>query len=91
MRITRSFIRSLPLGHNKTYCNVDEKSFFNVCTVCKQVSNIDRKFDYIIKRNMDDWSVNIEVKPYGYRKGLQSASPNEQGSLGEGDRTGGVD
>ena len=91
MKITRSFIRSLPLGHDMTYCNVDKKSYHNVLSICSQVSDIDEKFDYVVNRRKEEMSVRIQVKPYGYRKGLQAASPNEQGSLGESNGTGSVD
>ena len=91
MKITRDFIRSLPLEHDMTYCNVDKKSYHNVLATCSQVSSIDEKFDYIVTRNKEEMSVRIQVKPYGYRKRLQAASQDEQDSLGEGDGTGRVD
>lgn len=91
MKITRSFIRSLPLDHDRTYCNVDKTSYHNVLSICSQVSSIDEKFDYIVTRSKAEMSVRIQVKPYGYRQRLQGASPNEQGSLGEGNGTGVVD
>jgi hypothetical protein len=91
MRIDRKFIRSLPLDHDRTYCNVDKKSYHNVLSICSQVSSIDEKFDYIITRNKAEMSVRIQVKPYGYRKGFQSTSPHEQDSIGEGNGTGAVD
>jgi hypothetical protein len=87
MRITRKFLRELPIGHKATYKDVEVKSFNNVGTACTEVSRIDRVKEFIIKRDFEKWELTIEVQPYGYRKRLQDASPNEQGSLGESDRT----
>lgn len=79
MKITRSFLRSLPIGHKKTYYDVEVKSFNNVATTCTEVSRIDRNKDYIIKRDWDKWELTIEVQPYGYRQRLQNASKAQQG------------
>ena len=91
MKITRKFLRELPIGHKETYKDVEVKSFNNVATACTEVSRIDRVKDFIIKRDFDKWELTIEVKPYGYRKRLQKSSPNEQDSLGESNGTGVVD
>ena len=91
MKITREFLRNLPIGHKATYYDVEAKSFNNIGTTCTEVRRIDRNKDYIIKRDFDKWELTIEVQPYGYRKRLQDASQNEQGSTGEGNGTGGSD
>lgn len=91
MKITRKFLRELPIGHKETYKDVEVKSFNNVGTACTEVSRIDRVKEFIIKRDFEKWELTIEVQPYGYRKRLQDASQNEQSSTGEGNRTGGSD
>ena len=87
MKITRKFLRELPIGHKETYKDVEVKSFNNVGTACTEVSRIDRVKEFIIKRDFEKWELTIEVQPYGYRKRLQDASQNEQGSTGEGNGT----
>lgn len=79
MRITRNFLRSLPVGHKKTYTDVEPKSFENATTICTTLSRIERNKDYIITRDWDKWELTIEVQPYGYRKRLQAASKTQQG------------
>lgn len=93
MKITREFLRKLPIGHKATYYDVEAKSFNNVGTTCTEVRRIDRNKDYIIKRDFDKWKLTIEVQPYGYRERLQNASKAQQnvdgGSEGiEGTRQG---
>lgn len=93
MKITREFLRKLPIGHKATYYDVEAKSFNNVGTTCTEVRRIDRNKDYIIKRDFDKWELTIEVQPYGYRERLQNASKAQQnvdgGSEGiEGTRQG---
>ena len=84
MKITRKFLRSLPIGHKETYKDVDVKSFNNVGTACTEVSRIDRVKEFIIKRDFDKWELTIEVQPYGYRKRLQEAAQPQQTTVREG-------
>lgn len=78
MRIDRKFIRSLPLGHDAVYNNVDKKSFHNVLSTCSQITSIDEKFEYIVERNKKEMSVRIQVKPYGYRQSLHDVSVDDK-------------
>lgn len=78
MKITRKFLRELPIGHKQTYYNVEFKSFNNVGTACTEITRVDRVKEFIIKRDFDKWELTIEVQPYGYRKRLQeTAQPHE--------------
>ena len=79
MKITRSFIRSLPLGHDMTYCNVDKKSYHNVLSICSQVSDIDEKFEIQLEKDYDNFDEHVvEEAHYSFEIELPITKANRE-------------
>ena len=82
MKITINFLRGLAIGTDITLEDVENVT--SVPPLCTKLKRTEGKVSFNLKTYPLERKVRIQVKPYGNGQRFQDASPNEQGSAGEG-------